>query len=272
MTNTGPIVIKLGGAPIDAPESCAVLWEAIANAWVSNRRSLIVVHGGGVAVDRRLAEVGIETPRINGLRVTDDRAIGVVAGVLAGEVNRTVVGGLRALGVDAAGVGLSDGGLCRCEPIEGLGRVGRVIDGDPAVLRALLVAGFLPVVHSIGMDEVGLALNVNADDAASGVARVCNAARLVLVTDVPAVRGAGGEPIADLTPAAAAAFIASGDITTGMAPKVNAAIEAAAAGAEAAIGSWRDAAALIAGEPGAGTRVSACAEGRRRSEDAVASS
>ena len=264
MTTINPIVIKLGGAPIDAPDSCAVLWRAIADAWAHNPGGLVVVHGGGVAVDRRLAEVGSETPRVNGLRVTDDNAIGVVAGVLAGEVNRAVVGGLRSLGVDAAGVGLSDGGLCRCEAIEGLGRVGRVIDGDPAVLAALLGAGFLPVVHSIGMDEAGVPLNVNADDAASGVARVCGAARLVLVTDVPAVRGAEGEAIEELTPALASALIASGEITTGMAPKVNAALDASAAGAEAVIGSWQDAAGLIAGTPGVGTRVSALANGRRR--------
>jgi acetylglutamate kinase len=263
---TGVVVVKISGKPIDTPEACAALWSALASA--AERTRLVLVHGGGAAVDRRLAAMNLPTVRRAGLRVTPEDQIGVVAGVLAGEVNGRLVGVLRAAGVDAVGIALSSGGLCACEvlrptdeagaPVD-LGRVGRVVGGDGRVVEALHGEGFVPVVSSIGLDARGGLLNVNADDAAAGVARATGAVRLVLLTDVAGVLDASGAVVAELDAERAAELTAAGVIVGGMIPKARAALDAAeavgAAGAEVAIGSWADAAALIAGTPGVGTRV-----------------
>lgn len=247
------VVVKVSGKPVDAPSSCAPLWSAL--AWAADMTRLVVVHGGGNAVDRRLAQVGMKSERRDGLRVTPEDEIGVVAGVLAGEVNRSLVGVLSRAGVDAVGIGVSDGGLCACEPIEPLGRVGRTHGQDGRTIAALHGAGLVPVVHSIGMDDDGAMLNVNADDAAAGVASAISADRLVLLTDVAGVLDADGASIGELDADRVEDLIASGVIEGGMCPKARAAVVTAeACGAEVVIGSWHDAAALIGGA-GSGTRV-----------------
>ncbi|MEZ6318618.1 MAG: acetylglutamate kinase [Phycisphaerales bacterium] len=250
---TALVVVKLSGRPIDDPTACAGLWAALAHA--SEQVRLVVVHGGGLAVDRRLAALNMPTERRDGLRVTPEDQIGVVAGVLAGEVNRRLVGVLTGSGIDAVGVGLGDGGLCACEPIPGLGRVGRVIGGDGRLVQALHRDGRVPVVSSIGFDASGGLLNVNADDAASGVAGATSADRLVLLTDVPGVLDADGNTIEELDADLVERLTASGVIVGGMGPKARAALDASeACGADVIIGSWHDAAALIGGA-GTGTRV-----------------
>lgn len=256
------VVIKISGKPIDEPGVCAGLWGAIASAGLETR--LVIVHGGGRRVDARLAALGLESPRIDGLRVTPDSHMGVVAGTLAGEVNRTLVGLLRSAGVDAVGIGLGDGGLIEAELIDdSLGRVGRVIGGDGRVIEALHSRGLVPVVSSIGFDEQGGLLNVNADDAAAGVAEVIGADRLVLLTDVPGVLDSSGAVIETLDSESAAELIASGVIDGGMAVKARAAVHTAAAiGSDVLVGGWADAAALIAGES-VGTHVVAGALRRR---------
>lgn len=247
------VVVKLSGRPIEEPEACCSLWAALAQA--SERVRLVVVHGGGLAVDRRLAALGMTTERRDGLRVTPESQIGVVAGVLAGEVNRRLVGVLTGAGIEAVGVGLGDGGLCACEPIAGLGRVGRVVGGDGRLVEALHGHGLVPVVSSIGFDAGGGLLNVNADDAAAGVAAATHADRLTLLTDVPGVLDAEGRTIEAIDGELVERLVASGVIVGGMGPKARAALDAGAAcGADVVIGSWHDAAALIGGA-GAGTRV-----------------
>lgn len=259
-----PVVVKLSGTPIDDPGlvggEAGGLWGALAEADGANE--LVIVHGGGRAVDRRLAQLGLESERVNGLRVTPEGHIGPIAGVLAGEINVSLVGRLCALGPRAVGMGLSDAGLCRCEAVEGLGRVGRIVGGDPMAVAVMLGAGLLPVIHSIGLDGSGRPLNVNADDAAAGVAGVIWAERVVFITDVHGVLDGRGEPIASLTAREARGLIASGVASAGMIPKLEAACRAAALGVEAVIGCWSEAAELIAGA-GAGTRVMADEDGER---------
>lgn len=247
---TGRIVVKLSGKPIEDPASCAALWATLARV-----PSVVVVHGGGRAVDARLADLGLSSERSGGRRVTTEEQIGVIAGVLAGEVNRTLVGSLTACGSSCVGVGISDAGLCVCEAIPGLGRVGRVVGGDPSMVLQLLDAGITPVVHSIGMDRAGVSLNVNADDAAAGLAGVIGAATLVLLTDVPSVRDAAGQAVGRIDLEGAQALIDEGAAQDGMIPKLEAAAAFARTGGEAVIGSWKDARALLAGDPDLGTRV-----------------
>ena len=268
---TGPIVIKLGGRALDEADTRAELWDAIARLGADAPGGLVILHGGGSAVDAHLARLGLASERRAGLRVTPDDHIGEVVGVLRGRVNTQLVGLLAARGVRAVGLGLSDGGACVCVKHEpggvDLGRVGRVgrvepggapAPGDGALWRRLLGGGFVPVISSIGLDSAGLPLNVNADDAALGVARVLGASVLVLLTDVPGILDGSGSLLSETDTEHIERLIASGVISGGMIPKARAAAAGAdASGVPTVIASWSQCdrlAGLARAEP-VGTRV-----------------
>lgn len=260
MTAPAPLVVKIGGAAVDEPRETMALWRAIADAHAALEGSLLLVHGGGKAVDRHLDRLGFTTERLDGLRVTPPDQMGEIAAVLAGRVNKTLVGALNATGVKAVGLCLGDGGAILCErhPEPRLGRVGLVSGGDGAFLRVLMKDGFLPVLCSIGLDADGGFLNVNADDAAAGVAQVLQARALVLLTDVDGIKSKSGALVPAINHAGIERMIESGEITGGMIPKARAAAAASArAAAPAYIASFNrpaDLSRIIRGEP-AGTRV-----------------
>lgn len=250
----GPVVIKLGGAALDDARALGPLWDAIAALTSDCAGGVVLVHGGGAAVDAHLARLGMTSERRAGLRVTPAEQIGEVVAVLRGAVNTKLVGLLCARGVAAVGLGLSDGGACVCtkhEP-EGvdLGRVGTVAgETDPAtprptrggLWRELLATGHVPVLCSIGLDLVGEPLNVNADDAASAVADILHASLLVLLTDVPGVLDADGSIIESTDRDGIESRIADGTIAGGMIPKARAAAASAeASGVPTVIASWKN--------------------------------
>jgi acetylglutamate kinase len=240
-----PVVVKIGGRALDEAGGRPALWDAIATLARESPGGLVLVHGGGSAVDAHLARLGLASERKAGLRVTPDSHIGEVVGVLRGSVNTQLVGLLAARGVRAVGLGLSDGGACRCVKHEpggvALGRVGRVeIAGSGGELwRDLLLRGFTPVICSIGLDADGRPLNVNADDGALGVAQILRASALVLLTDVPGILDAERRLIEEIGPGEIEELIASGVIAGGMIPKARAAAEGAtASGVPTIIASW----------------------------------
>lgn len=237
-----PTIVKIGGAAIESPDLRRRIARRIADLHHGGGR-LVLVHGGGGEVDRLVAALGMKTERRSGIRVTPPEQMAVVAGVLAGRVNTELVASLVAAGVPAVGLTLCDSGLAGCRRISGLafdpGRVGEVLDGDPRLLEALLDAGHLPVIASIGADEHGELLNVNADVAAAGVARIAGAAELLILTDVPGVRGPRGEVEDALDASAIDAGIERGWIEGGMIPKVRGALAAAeSSGIAARIAGW----------------------------------
>jgi acetylglutamate kinase len=158
-----------------------------------------------------------------GRRVTDDDALEVALAVLGGLVNGELVAELQRLG--APGVGLTgvDGGLLVAERIPELGRVGRVTGARPSVLYALLAAGQLPVIAPLALDQGGEIVNVNADEAAGGLASALGT-RLILLTDTDGVLNREGKRIDRLTELEAEQLISEGVIEGGMLPKVNAAL------------------------------------------------
>ena len=236
-------VVKLGGALLDDAAALAGVVRTIA----AFDGAVIVVHGGGAEVDRRLAAAGILSEKIEGVRVTPSEAMAEVVAALAGVVNHALVRALQGAGANAVGLTLTDGGACACARKimpAGLGRVGEVVGGDGALWRTLLDGGFVPVLSSIGADADG-ALNINADEAAAGVAKAAGAASLVLLTDVEGVRDADGRTIASLDAERIEQLIAGGVIVGGMAVKCRSAAGAAeASGVPVRIASWRDPAAL----------------------------
>ena len=252
------LVLKLGGTTL--AEQRQVLDEVAA---VARHRPVVVVHGGGKRMTEWLERLGVPSHFEDGLRVTDPAALEVAAAVLRGVVNSELVAALRDLGVDAVGLSGVDGGLLVAERIPGMGLVAHVVGVRRDLLDALLVGGQVAVVAPLARDEGGLVCNVNADDAAAGIAAGLGARQLVLMTDVDGVRDDAGRRLATLTAAEAEELIAAGVIGGGMVPKVRAALGALAwPGSEAIIADAAspDALARALGDPSFGTRITA---GRR---------
>ena len=247
----GPVVVKVGGAALDGPSESAMVAQAIAalhRVWPSG---VVVVHGGGTEVDRHLGKLGLVSEKREGIRITPRQHIDEIVAVLAGKVNKRLMGQIQQQGVPAVGLCLGDGFLMRTvkaahylfEP----GEVGQAAGGDPRVLQTLLPAGFLPVLCSIGLDGTGNPLNINADEAACDLARLLGASNLVFLTDVPGVLDSAGNLIEELTPDEVEKFIECGTIHGGMIPKVRSALASAqAARIPATIATWRDPASLSA--------------------------
>jgi acetylglutamate kinase len=189
----------------------------------------LLVHGGGRHVDRLLRALGIESRFIDGRRETSPAAMEVVEMVLSGVVNKALAAGLTGAGIPAIGISGRDARMVRARLEERLGRVGTPESVDPAPVEALWSAGFLPVVSPVSTGPAGGSVNVNADEAALGLARALGARTLVYLSDVDGVR-VGEETVAELTPAAAERWIEDGTISGGMALKVRVALEASAAG------------------------------------------
>ncbi len=227
-------VVKLGGSLLEDAAACDRALEAIASAWTSGER-ILLVHGGGKEIDKTLAREGIPRRIQGGLRVTDADTLSVVVSVLAGGVNKSLVAKLRARGVLAAGFSGADGETLWAEyhsPVEGtdLGFVGQVVRCRPELVRGVLSTGFLPVIASLAMGRNGVLLNVNADTAAAALAVAFSATRLVYLTDVEGVRDGTGHIVETLGAAKARALLASPAVQGGMRPKLAACLFAIQSG------------------------------------------
>jgi acetylglutamate kinase len=246
------VVVKLGG------ETLAEQHDALRGvaALVGGHR-LVIVHGGGKRLSTWLDRLGIQSRWNAGRRVTDDAALEVAVALLGGLVNRELVASLIGLGVKAVGLSGIDGNLLVSERIAELGRVARVVDARLELLDVLLDAGWLPVVAPIALDEAGQICNVNADEAAAGLARALRA-RLILLSDTDGVRDGNGARIDRLDPAGAERLIVDGHITAGMIPKVRGALAVVAAGGREVViadGRSPDALRRALSDPAFGTRV-----------------
>ena len=224
------IVIKVGGAAVTSPGDYASLWSQIAT--VSREASVAVVHGGGHLATERLDRMGVAQPgRINGLRITPPEMIEDVVASLGGVANARLVSALTAAGATTCGMTLTAARMMNLDhhPTPGLGHVGQVIDGDGTMLLTHFDAGVVPVIAPVGMTPNGTWLNVNADEAAAGVARTINADQLLLLSDIPGVLDADGACINALPEEDLGTLIESGVIAGGMIPKVLSAVSAAKA-------------------------------------------
>jgi len=216
------VLIKIGGTLLDSEASRARIAAEIARA--ARKHELVVVHGGGRQMTRRLAERGIESRFVNGLRVTTPEVIETLLEVLAGRVNRELVASLNQAGARALGLSGIDGLLAEAEQMDpGLGAVGRVVRSNPEVLEILTGRGYLPVVACVAGDRQGRIYNVNADQMAVACAAGFRAERLVFLTDVEGVLDASGRLRPLLTVEESERLIAGGIATGGMQAKLNAA-------------------------------------------------
>ncbi|MGZ8512315.1 MAG: acetylglutamate kinase [Candidatus Limnocylindria bacterium] len=246
-----PVTIKIGGVAGQHAESLRLL---AADA----PRETVVIHGGGNEVERWSHRLGLEARTHDGLRVTDPETLEVVIAVLGGLVNTQLVAALTAAGRAAVGLTGADAGLLRLRRRDPqLGEVGEVTGADPSILDTLIAAGLLPVVASIGMDDEGSLLNVNADEAAGAIA-AARGGVLLLCTDVAGVQ-LDGRVLERLGVADAERMLDDGSASAGMRPKLRAALVAARAACEVRIVDGRSAAELARALEGAeaGTLVTA---------------
>jgi acetylglutamate kinase len=216
---------KVGGPALEDP----ALVGALAAEVRRGEGPVALVHGGGRHVDRLLKALAIESRFVDGRRETSPAAMDVVEMVLSGLVNKGLAAGLTAAGVPALGLSGRDAGLIRARLEPALGRAGPPEDVDPAAVRAAWAAGLLPVVSPVSSGPDGASVNVNADEAALGLARALGARTLVYLSDVDGVRVAG-RAVSSLTEEEAHRRMEDGTIAGGMALKVRVALAAAAAG------------------------------------------
>ncbi|MFC1236897.1 acetylglutamate kinase [Vibrio sp. F74] len=238
--NLKPLVIKLGGAALSSTDTLGKLFNAIDHYKHQANRELVIVHGGGYLVDDLMDKLQLKTVKKNGLRVTPYDQIPVIAGALAGTANKSLQGEAVKNGLKAVGLCLADGGLCKVEELDpALGAVGKASAGDPAVVKAILATGALPIISSIGLTDKGQMMNVNADQAAVAVASALDA-ELVLLSDVSGVLDGKGHLLPNLDKTQAQALIQSKVITDGMIVKVEAALDAAnELGRPIEVATWR---------------------------------
>ena len=198
----------------------------------------IVVHGGGPQINRMLDRLGVKSHFVNGLRVTDNETMEVVEMVLAGTINKQLVGAINAAGGRAIGLSGKDCGLIRARKLERNGDLGFV--GEPERIEAGVLATFrqsdiTPVIAPVGVGASGETYNINADTVAGAVAAAVKARRFLLLTDVPGVLDAEKRLIPELSAAEARRLIADGTISGGMIPKVETCIYALEQGVQGVV-------------------------------------
>lgn len=229
--NGKKVVVKYGGsAMLDEKRQESMIKDVALLKLVGMEP--IIVHGGGKEISKWLGYMGKESKFVEGLRVTDEETIEVAEMVL-NKVNKQLVQMMEKLGVKAAGISGKDGGtmICKKKLVNGedIGFVGEVKAVRSDLIDTLIEKDFIPIIAPIGMDENYQAYNINADDAASAVAKCIHAEKLAFMTDIEGVCKDPDDPetlISVLTLDEAKALIEEGIIGGGMIPKIRNCVEA----------------------------------------------
>jgi len=209
----------------------------------------VVVHGGGPQIEAMLKKLGIKSEFAEGLRITDAKTVEVVEMVLAGSINKQIVGYINAAGGKAIGLCGKDGNMVQArkvnrsvvdpdsniEKVVDLGFVGEPEKVDLTMLNQVIGREMIPVLAPVATSANGGTFNVNADTFAGAIAGALKAKRLLLLTDVPGVLDKSKNLIAQLSVADARKLIADGAISGGMIPKVETCIYALDQGVEGVV-------------------------------------
>lgn len=248
-----PIVIKVGGALLEDEAAALKLLASVKH--VMAQRPVILVHGGGPLVETLMAALNLPSQKIDGLRVTPDEHMPYICGTLAGSANKALCALSIKAEVTPVGLSLLDGNMVTCEVLdEKYGAVGVPAPGNPALINSITEQKLLPVVSSIGANNHGRLLNINADQAATVVAQLVNG-ELLLLSNVKGVLDAQKKLLSSLNQDQINALVAEGVITDGMKVKTDAALLAASSlGRPVTIASWSDDISAILNQD-TGTRI-----------------
>lgn len=231
-------VVKFGGSFMDTEQArVGVATDLVFLATVGIH--VIVVHGGGPAINKAMAEAKIEPVWKNGLRYTDGKSIGLVEKTLNNEINLGICENIQLL--KGAPISVKGQEVFRCgrlaEDAEGnpvdLGYVGSISSVETAMIKRHLENGYMPIVSPIGKDKNGQFYNINADTAASHLAAAIGARRLVYLCDVPGLLEDPRDPnslISSVSEVELPGLKERGVIGSGMLPKVESAINALRSG------------------------------------------
>jgi acetylglutamate kinase len=225
------VVIKIGGSLLDHIESLHhVLLDIHFMETVGVRP--VVIHGGGARISAAMKEAGIEPRFVQGRRYTDEATLRIVEQVLAIETNEFLASEFEKIGGRAMTLNFQSTNVLIGRPLEmfddagqrlDLGFVGEVTDVDRLVIDNLCYAGQVPFIPSMCQTVDGQKLNVNADTAAATLAAELNAEKLVLLSDIPGVLRDPQDPtsvISSINQEQAQEMIRSGQISSGMIPKI----------------------------------------------------
>ena len=246
--NDATFVVKYGGHAMTDPK----LGDLVARDIVLMKQvgmNPIVVHGGGPQIEAMLKQVGVQSQYSGGLRITDAKTLEIVEMVLAGSINKQMVGYINAAGGKAVGLCGKDGNMVlarkvnrtmvdpgsQIEKIVDLGFVGEPVEVNPHVLQHFHKSDIIPVVAPTGVGPSGETYNINADTSAGAIGGAVGAQRLLFLTDVAGVLDKQGNLIPEMTETQVRALIADGTITGGMIPKVETCLNAVEQGVEAAV-------------------------------------
>jgi acetylglutamate kinase len=241
-------VIKYGGHAMGSPElqrdfaEDVVLLKAVGI-------NPVVVHGGGPQIGAMLKRLGVESRFVDGLRVTDAETAQIAEMVLAGSINKEIVGWIGAAGGRAVGISGKDAGLVLAQKVMGreadrdqgierhvdLGFVGEPVAVDRRLIDSLSADGIIPVIAPVALGADGHTYNINADTMAGAIAGALGASRFFLLTDVAGVLDKQGTLMTDLDPARIAGLKADGTVKGGMIPKLDTCVSAVEAGVDAAV-------------------------------------
>ncbi|MGN0532039.1 MAG: acetylglutamate kinase [Eubacterium sp.] len=218
------VVVKYGGnAMINDELKEAVMRDLVLLTTVGIK--VVLVHGGGPAINKTLNKMGIESKFVDGLRVTDQDTVDVVQMVLAGKVNKDLVCQIGNLSGHAIGLSGMDGNMIKCKAMdESHGYVGDITEMNMEAVIEILNNNWIPVISTIGYDENGHCYNINADTVAAAVAGELKAEALVSMTDIVGLlRDKDDEStlIHRVYISNTPALIADGIISGGMIPKID---------------------------------------------------
>jgi acetylglutamate kinase len=178
------VVVKYGGHAMTEPDLADLFAQDVVLMRLVGMNP-VVVHGGGPQITDLMRRLGKEPRFVDGLRVTDSETMDIVRMALVGKVNREIVASVNRHGSYAVGLSGEDAGLITVAPRDPrLGFVGDIRHIDPSILERLIREELIPVVATVGVDDVGQAYNVNADTVAGAVAEALGAEKLVYLTDV----------------------------------------------------------------------------------------
>ncbi len=223
------LVIKCGGKILVDPQLLKNFTNDI-SVLKKLGMNIIIVHGGGPRIKKKLDELNIKSSFIRGLRVTDDKTMSVVEEVLE-NFNSEIVNDLNKKSCNAKGISVGKNNIFLVEPEnKELGFVGKPKKILNDKIYELLKSKYLPVLSPMGLDEKNQKYNINADTAASALAKSIRARRLLLMTDVEGVYDKNKKPISEINPKNAKKLIENKVVNGGMIPKLENCIDAAGNG------------------------------------------
>ena len=234
-------VVKIGGNVIDNPAAM----KRFLKEFAALEGPKILVHGGGKLATRLAERLELKVQMVDGRRITDAETLRVVTMVYGGLVNKNIVAGLQARGVNALGLTGADMDVIRSvkRPVKDIdyGYVGDVERVDARLLGDLIARGVVPVMAPLTHDGAGNLLNTNADTIASETARALAARFDVTLVYCFEKKGVLRDPddedsvIPSLNRRSFEALTADGTIAGGMIPKIENALAAIEAGVKRVI-------------------------------------